>query len=46
MDNVQNVDTYINIPSSQTYKSYLQPIINYTTLDRKPVFMLSCSFPK
>jgi hypothetical protein len=24
MDNVQNCDSYINIPSSQTYKSYLE----------------------
>jgi hypothetical protein len=23
MDNVQNCDSYINIPSSQTYRSYL-----------------------
>jgi hypothetical protein len=24
MDNVQNCDSYINIPSSQTYRSYLK----------------------
>jgi hypothetical protein len=23
MDNVQNCDSYINIPSSQTYRSYI-----------------------
>jgi hypothetical protein len=27
MDNVQNCDSYINIPSSQTYISYLKYLV-------------------
>jgi hypothetical protein len=31
MDNVQNCDSYINIPSSQTYRSKLQKVTNTAT---------------
>jgi hypothetical protein len=31
MDNVQNCDSYINIPSSQTYRSYLSMELIYTS---------------
>jgi hypothetical protein len=32
MDNVQNCDSYINIPSSQTYRSYLVKLCSIAEL--------------
>jgi hypothetical protein len=42
MDNVQNCDSYINIPSLQTYIYIIVLEINYTQADTKQHPFLSC----
>jgi hypothetical protein len=46
MNNVQNCDSYINIPSSQTYRSYVKAIV-YFFLNNLPISVvkLSTIFP-
>jgi hypothetical protein len=38
MDNVQNCDSYINIPSSQTYRSYFRNVLLFCVSSVKSVY--------
>jgi hypothetical protein len=47
MDNVQNCDSYINIPSSQTYRNNQFFLSNYRDLQTVPTFKYTfpCCYP-